>query len=153
VHAEKGIRLADGQVWTFPAPGEQGASSPDAAFDAEYLDLIRAILEAEDGNEGRLAELAFAMLLLGHQHQLTPLDYQRLFMFTPESPELAESQAAFHDLALAHVDHLRAMGFFSRPAGEGGHAPGVLSRIGGRLRNQWPIRAWYQITRKGEVLS
>jgi hypothetical protein len=152
-HTRKGIRLADGRVWTFPAPAERGSSSPEAAFGADYLGLIRAILEAENQDEGRLAELALAMLLIAHEHPLTPSEYQRLFLFEPNSQELADSQAGFHDLALDHVEYLQATGFFSSPAGEASHIPGVFGRFLSRLRNRWPVRVWYQTTRKGEAIS
>jgi len=153
VHAERGIRLADGQVWTFLSPGGHGTCSADVEFGPDYLELIRAILEAEDRNEGRMAELALAMLLIGHKHPLTPNEYQRLFMFEPDSPELAASQAAFHDLALDHVDHVTAMGGLSRTAGERSDAPGALGRFLSRLRNQWRLRAWPHATRKREAVS
>ena len=111
-HNRKGIRLADGRVWTFPAPAERWSSSPDAAFGADYLGLIRAILEAENEDERRLAELALAMLLIGLQHSLTSSEYHAFSSSSPYSQELADSQAGFHDLALDHVEYLKATGFF-----------------------------------------
>ena len=120
---------------------------------ADYPGLIRAILEAENKDEGRVAELALAMLLIGHKHPLTPSEYQRLFLFEPNSQELADSQAGFHDLALDHVEYLEATGFFSRPAGEASHTPGVFSRFLSRLRKHWPVRAWFRTTRKSEAMS
>jgi hypothetical protein len=152
-HTGKGIRLADGQVWTFPAPAEQGSSSSGPAFGPDYFELIRAILEAEDSSEGRLAELALAMFLLGHKHPLASAEYQRLFMFEPNSPELADSQSAFHDLARDHVEYLVATGLFSRSTRAGKNSPGAFARFLNRLRNHWPIRGWYPTSRKSEVLS
>jgi len=152
-HSSRAIRLADGHVWSFPAPAENGVPSPETAFGAEYLDLIRAILEAEDSNEARLAELAFAMHLIGRNRPLTPAEYQRLFMFEQESQALTESQDGFRDLARDHVDYLVATGTLSRPAWAGEPAHGALGRLLSRLRNQWPIRTWYPTSRKSEVLS
>src|SRR5688572_24493754 len=50
------IRLADGQDWTFPAPGEAADFGPD------YAALVAAIDEAEDPAERLRAELALAIL-------------------------------------------------------------------------------------------
>src|SRR5437773_1040820 len=76
------IRLADGQTWTLPAP-PKAKEWMAAPFDAEYTGLIQAIMEAEDASEQRLAELAFAIFLLGHNYQLSPADYERLLGSSP----------------------------------------------------------------------
>jgi len=140
-------------MWMFPTPAEQGSASPDSVPDADYLGLIHAILEAEDRYEEQLAELALAMHLLGYKHPLTPSEYQRLFMFESNSPELADSQAAFHDLALDHVNYLRDRGFFSIRHAGSPCTPSTLTRFLTRLRNQWTIRAWYHTARKSQLMS
>jgi hypothetical protein len=138
-HAGRGILLADKQVWTFPAPVGEWSFSVAAAGD-EYLDLIRAILEAEDTSDQRLAELALAIFLLGQNYQLTSLDYQRLFTFQPNSTELADSQSAFHDLARDHIEYVVATGVMPMSTCPSGRWAGGLTRLLTRLRTYWPIR-------------
>jgi hypothetical protein len=152
-HPGKGIRLADQQVWAFPAPVDGWSFSVEAAG-GEYLDLIRVILEAEDSSELRMAELALAIFLLGQNYHLTAEDYQRLLTFEPDSSELADAQAAFRDLARAHVDYLIATGVISVPVSPapGGHGGGGLARLLTRIRSYRPIRRWLLISRKGEAL-
>lgn len=129
------IRLADGREWMFPAPAGRGASHPNDDFGEGYLKLIEAIVEAEDGAEERMAELALAILFLGREHALTPAEYRYLLEFEPDSPELAEFQEAFHELAKDHVEYVLAGRRFPRAAGPGGNSPGLLARLGRWLRN------------------
>ena len=96
------IRLADGQLWTFPAPPKASAweASP---LGTEYTGLIQALNEAGDRSEARLTELALAVFLLGHNYSLSPTDYQHLLSSNSESPDATEWQVAFHDIALEHL--------------------------------------------------
>ena len=52
------IRLANRQFWTVPAP-PRGSEWKAIPFGDEYTDLIRAILEAEDGSEQRSRRTGF----------------------------------------------------------------------------------------------
>jgi hypothetical protein len=117
----------------------------------DYVGLIRAVLEAESHAEARLAELALAMFLLGQNYRLTPQDYQELFTFTPDSAELANSQSAFHDLALDHIRYLAAAGAMPSADRPSGKRPGVFARVFDRLRNHWTGRRSFLIWRKGEI--
>jgi hypothetical protein len=149
-HPGRGICLADLQTWTFPAPVEGWIASTDSD-QGDYVGLIRAVLEAESQAEARLAELALAMFLLGQNYRLTPQDYQELFTFTSDSKELANSQAAFHDLALDHIRHLAAAGAMISAHRSSGRRPGVLTRAFDRLRGHWNGRRGFGIWRKGEI--
>ena len=149
-HPGTGICLADLQTWTFPAPVEQSIASPDAD-QGDYVGLIRAVLEAESHAEARLAELALAMFLLGQNYQLTPSDYQELFTFRFDSTELANSQSAFHDLALDHIRYLAATGAMPSADRPSGNRPGVFARAFDRLRSHWTGRRWFWIWRKGGI--
>ena len=62
------ISLANDQEWTFPAPTADSEFAVEAAG-TEYLGLIRAIMEAEDQSDRRLAELAMAIFLVGLNYQ------------------------------------------------------------------------------------
>jgi len=135
------IQLADGQTWVFPAP-PKGSEWKAVPFGAEYTDIIQAILEAEDSSEQRLAELAFAILLLGHNYRLLPGEYERLLGSTPESPDSSDWQIAFHHIA---QDHLRSFLDMSGVTSENEpllDAQGRLSRLLAWLRNHLPPR-WF----------
>jgi hypothetical protein len=99
------IALADGQLWTIPAPptaleGESGS------FGTEYFGLIQALREAETTSELRLAELALAIFLLGENYSLSALEYDRLLRFMPGSRELTEWQNRFHRIAVEHLESM-----------------------------------------------
>ena len=99
--AGRQIRLADGQYWTFPAPGDrEGIAVEDRD---EYQGFIRAVLEAEDGSERLLAELALAIHLIGVNYKLSSENLAFLLTFPRGSKELAESQRAFAELAREHI--------------------------------------------------
>jgi len=135
------IQLADGQTWVFPAPPE-GSEWNAAPFGAEYSDLIRAISEAEDGIEERLAELAFAIFLLGHNYRLSPADYETLLGSTPKSSGLRDWQVAFHQFAQDHLySFLNNFAVFSQ-TGPLLEKPGRVSRLSAWLRNHLPFR-WF----------
>lgn len=99
------IRMADGRTWTMPAPltASEWKRTP---FGTEYANLMRSIKEAEDRDEQRLAELGFAIFLLGHNYCLTSADYERLLGFTPGSADLQEWQSAFRRITHEHLESL-----------------------------------------------
>jgi hypothetical protein len=99
--AGRQIQLADGQWWTFPAPGD--GAGIDVEERGDYQGLIRAVLEAEDGSERLLAELALAIHLIGVNYKLSPENLAFLLTFPRGSKELAESQHAFSELAREHI--------------------------------------------------
>ena len=96
------IRLADGEMWVFPAPPKP-VESKSVLFGTEYMGLIQAIMEAEERSEQCLAELAFAIYLLKCNYSLTSADFEYLLGFSPESSESADSQVAFHLIAQEHL--------------------------------------------------
>jgi hypothetical protein len=149
-HAGTGICLADHRTWTFPAPVERWIASEETDQE-DYVGLSRAVLEAESHAEARLAELALAMFLLGQNYRLTPRDYQELFIFTSDSTELANSQSAFHDLALDHIRYLATAGVLSSADRPSGRRPGVLTRAFDRLRSHCNGRRGFGLWRKGEI--
>jgi hypothetical protein len=149
-HAGRAICLADLRTWTFPAPVERWIASADTD-QGDYVGLIRAILEAESHAEARLAELALAMFLLGQNYRLTPQDYQELFTFTSDSAELANSQSAFHDLALDHIGYLAAAGALRSADPPCGRRRSVFARAFDRVRTYWTGRRLSLIWRKGEI--
>ena len=135
------IRLADGQMWTLPAP-PRASESITSLFGSEYPGLIQAILEAEDGSEQRLAELAFAIFLLGQNYSLSASDYSQLLAFPPESPELADWQLAFHHIAQEHVYAFLETSRFPLDTGPLPPRPGRFARLLAWLRNRLPFRWW-----------
>jgi len=149
-HPGRAICLADHRTWTFPAPVEQWIASADATQE-DYVGLIRAVLEAESHAEARLAELVLAMFLLRQNYRLTPKDYQELFTFTSDSTELANSQSAFHDLALDHIRHLVAAGAMTSADRPSGRRPGFFARAFDWLRSHLSGRRWFWISHKGEI--
>ena len=64
------ISLANDQEWTFPAPTADSEFAVEAAG-TEYLGLIRAIMEAADQSDRRLAELAMAIFLRGTEQEFS----------------------------------------------------------------------------------
>ena len=137
------IQLGDGQTWILPAP-PKGSEWKAPPFGAQYTDLIQAILEAEDSSEQRLAELAFAILLLGHNYRLSPADYERLLGSTPECPDSRDWQRAFHHIA---QDHLHSFLDISGVSSENRpilDTQGRSSRLLAWLRNHLPSR-WFSL--------
>lgn len=98
----RAIRLADGQEWIFPGPrcSPPGALDFEAAADAA---TVTAVFEAFEPPDRRRAELALAIRLLGHNYRLGPGDYRALLTHDRESPALAATQNAFHELALEYA--------------------------------------------------
>lgn len=99
----RAVLLADGQHWTFPAPTE-GEPAGTGPFGPDYEALLRAIIEAEDQDERRRAELALAIELLACNYRLTTDDYAALLDFETGDPALPAVQAALGEIA---YDHLR----------------------------------------------
>ena len=90
--------LADGQPRILPAPGVE-SEADFTRLGPDYWSLLRAVREARDEAERRLAELALAIFLLGCNNELSPIDYQRLLDFPPGAFGLVEVQQEFHRLA------------------------------------------------------
>ncbi len=91
------IQLSDGQTWIIPSPPTELERS-STPFKTAYVDIIKAIMEAEDSSEQRLGELAFAIFLLDQNYHLSPADYQRLL-----APGTGDWQFAFHQIAQNHL--------------------------------------------------
>jgi hypothetical protein len=105
------LRLADGQVWSFPQPAEpmgegevaldQGDS--EATWDNRtYRAIVRAALEAEDEGDLFRAEIALAIHLLHWNYILDPDDFEDLLDPHGESRRRADLTHALSTLALAH---------------------------------------------------
>jgi hypothetical protein len=133
------IRLADGQFWTLPAPLK---ASERASFGTEYRGLIKAIAEAEDSSEQRLAELAFAIFLLSSNYHPSSLDYEFLLGFAPGSPESTAAQLAFHHVAQEHLQSLRDASGALWASRQVVPTPGRFSRFFAWLRNHMPFVSW-----------
>ncbi|WP_156512758.1 hypothetical protein [Planctomyces sp. SH-PL62] len=92
------VLLADGGTWAFPTAGQAwGLDSP------EYQSLVRAVVEADEEFDRRLAELAMAIFLLGSNYELSPEDFQRLLTFEPGSPEQSAWGLALRGVIAEHV--------------------------------------------------
>ncbi len=135
------IRLADGQIWVVPAPPE-GSEWKAVPFGANYTDVIRALVDAEDSSEQRLAELAFAILLLGHNYRLSPADYERLLGSTADSPDSRDWQFAFHQIALEHIHSFLSISGVASENGSLLDKQGRFSRLVAWLRNHLPS-CWF----------
>jgi len=135
------IQLADGNTWEIPAP-PKGPEWNAPPFGAEYTDLIQAILEAEDGSEHRLAELAFAILLLGHNYRLSPADYERLLGSTAEYSDSRDWQLTFHHITQDHLQSFLDVSGVSSETGPSLHGEGRFSRLAAFLRDHLPSR-WF----------
>jgi hypothetical protein len=94
--------LADGQHWTFPLPSREWLLTSWPGAD-EFSGLMRSMIEAEDFAERSLAELAFAIFLLGQNYRLSAVDYQELLDFGPESATSIDWRTALHELAEEHL--------------------------------------------------
>src|SRR4051812_12212403 len=89
----KGIRLANGQVWSFP-------ERPPLQDDHELIAVLREIGESEDEPDQLRAELTLAILLLSRNYDLTPADYQAILGFDPGDPALEEMQRGVDEIAM-----------------------------------------------------
>jgi hypothetical protein len=135
------IRLADGQLWTFPAP----TNVPDseiASFGSEYPGLIQAIMEAESDSGRGLAELSFAIFLLGYNYCLSSADYVQLLSFAPGSQELNNWQSAFRSVADEHLHCFGARSEDSMESRQLRSSPRRSPRVLVWLRNHLPSWWW-----------
>ncbi|WP_152054007.1 hypothetical protein [Tautonia marina] len=109
------LLLADGQLWFVPSPATAqtmeglagGHVLETLAVDPIYLELLRAVSEAEDRSERLRSELALIIHLLEFNYALDIADAQRILEFEPNSPALLQAQRAFHELACDHVQGFR----------------------------------------------
>ena len=127
-------------MWTLPAPADVSRGGP-APFKVEYTGLLRAIVEAEDVSERRLAELAFVVFLLGENYSLSPADYDALLAFLPETEESCAWQLAVEEIV---QEHLRCFNYSTSSSEKGvvPIAPGrfirLLSWFRNHIRLPWP---------------
>ncbi len=94
------IRLADGQLWALAAPPNP---ADEGALGTEYPNVIRAVAEADDDHDARLAELCLVILLLNHNYDLSAADFDDVLDFDPESDELTTARAEFRGVAREHL--------------------------------------------------
>jgi hypothetical protein len=96
------IQLSDGQTWILPPPPKESERG-GGAFADEYLNIIRAIVEAEDKSERRIAELVLAIYLLQTNYYLVPADYEILLSSSPRARGSSDWQSSFHQIADKHL--------------------------------------------------
>jgi hypothetical protein len=105
------LRLADGQVWSFPRPAELGGEGEatldqggsEATWDdRSYRAIVRAALEAEDEGDLFRAEIALAIHLLHWNYTLDPDDFEDLLDDRGESRRRADLAHALSTIAQAH---------------------------------------------------
>jgi hypothetical protein len=149
--AGREITLANHQPWTFPSPHKRpGLASRDPAD--EYFGLLRAVREAEDLHERRLAELVLAIYLIELNYQLSPSQLEFLFTFRAGSPELADAQDAFSALAGEHLQLLYPEAILPLPSSVDRPSPGFRARFRGWLRGLRAFRRWISPSRNGEAI-
>jgi hypothetical protein len=135
----KKIRLADGQGWTLPSPGREWSDKAHSDQEA-YNGLIRSINEAEDDSERRLAELSFAIFLLGQNYRLSPSDYQQLLDFGSEASESIAWQVALHQFTQEHLHFFSSAPDCPQQTELASIPPGLVSRLLTWLRTLMPLR-------------
>ena len=91
------IRLADGQMWTFILPPMDEKWTHGSSAN-EFEGLMKAIREAEDAYEERIAELAFAIFLLRQNYRLAANGLRATAGFPPALSG-GEQLAALHSSA------------------------------------------------------
>ncbi len=133
------IRLADGQMWTFILPPMGEKWMPGSSAD-EFEGLMKAIQEAENAFEQRIAELAFAIFLLRQNYRLVPTDFEQLLDFPAQSMESLNWQHACHQLVQDHLHCLWDPGGVSLESGPGLSKHGRFSRLATRLRTNLLFR-------------
>ncbi len=135
------IALADGQLWTIPAP-PKALGLESEAFGIEYVGLIQAVREAESLSELRLAELSLAIFLLGENYSLSSSEYERLLGFMPGSQELAEWQNRFHRIAEQHLESMAGVADGNVHREPVAVEQGWVTRRLVWVRNRLPTRWW-----------
>ena len=135
----KTIRLADGQGWTFPSPIREWSDKAHSEREA-YNGLIRSINEAEDNSERRLAELSFAIFLLGQNYRLSPVDYQQLLDFSSESVESIDWRTSLRQLTQEHLHFFSSVPDFDQQTDLASIPQGMVSRLRAWLRTFMPLR-------------
>ena len=135
----KQIRLADGQMWTFPAPPQEAEwtfpAPPQESewkaipFGAEYTGIIQAILESEDISERRLGELSLTIFLLGHNYHLSPADYERLLGTSAGSLDSKNWQLAVQQFTHEHIHSFVRASQVSLTAQRAAARGGRISRL------------------------
>jgi hypothetical protein len=104
--------------------------------------LIRAILEAEDRSEHRLAEIALAILLLSHNYRLAPADFEQLLGAPPDTSQSGAWPHAFEDVANDHIQSFLNVSGISPRQGPVLEPHARSSRVLAWVRNHWPTR-WF----------
>jgi hypothetical protein len=135
----KKIRLADGQGWTFPSPIREWSDKAQSDREA-YNGLIRSINEAEDDSERLLAELSFAIFLLGQNYRLSAVDYQQLLDFGGKSSESIAWQCDIHQLTLEHLQFSSSATELPQQTQLASIPQGLASRFRSWLRTFMPLR-------------
>jgi hypothetical protein len=135
------IQLADGQTWTFPAP-LKASEWKNVPFGSEYTGIIQAMLQAEDRYEQNLAELAFAIFLLGHNYCLSAGDYEQLLGSTVEFPDSRAWQHELHQLSQEHLRSFLDAGEVSLEKSPVLPTPARFARLREWLGNHLPSRWW-----------
>jgi hypothetical protein len=135
----KKIRLADGQAWTLPSPVREWSDKAHSDREA-YNGLIRSINEAEDDSERRLAELSFAIFLLGKNYRLSPSDYEQLLDFGSPSSESIAWQVALHQLTQEHLHFFSSAPDFPEQTELASIPQGLVARLLAWLRTLMPLR-------------
>jgi hypothetical protein len=135
------IRLADDQIWIFPAP-PKSSDLESTSLGTEYTNLLHAIVEAEDSSDRYLAELALAIFLLGYNYSLSASDFEYLLDFKTELSETTTSQLAFHQIAQEHLRSSLETSRVSWDSRQVASSPGRISRVVSWLRNHPPLVWW-----------
>jgi hypothetical protein len=138
-HEGRKIRLADGQMWTFIVP-PMDEKWPQGSSANEFEGLMKAIQEAENDSEQRIAELALAIFLLRQNYCLEPTDFEHLLDFPPQSLESSNWQHSFHQVVQDHLDCFWGPSKVSMENGPGLLKHGWFSRLAARLRNNLLFR-------------
>lgn len=128
------VRLADGQEWWVPAPG-QWLGHDRRMADPEYSLLVEGMADAENAVDLARAELALGIYLLDLNYRLQPDDYAELLDVTPGDPRSDAVRVALRILTEGHVPRRDLIGDADGPA-----VPcslgwrGVLSRCADRIQ-------------------
>jgi hypothetical protein len=130
-------------MWTFPAPPEKSEWKA-LPFESQYTELLQAISESNDDYERRLAELAFAIFLLGHNYHLSPSDYEQLLQPGAAAPASSDWQRAVEQFAQEHLRSFVDASALPSADRRARRASGVLSRLTSWLRDLLP-RRWFSV--------